>query len=129
MSSEITPIRRQTSLDERECNIGSFKRRGTVVFGVVIDLQHVRTLSVRESGYPASGHKCYIRGSAWRTHKGAAMMNGCRESDNPIVSEKPSNKVCDNKQAAEKVERRGLAKGNPSLGNRVWTQRQRSPVQ
>ena len=40
------------------------------------------------------------------------MMNGCRESDSFIVSEKPSNKVRDNKRMAEKVEKRRLAKGN-----------------
>ncbi len=40
------------------------------------------------------------------------MMNGRRESDSFIVSGKPSNKVRDNKRVAEKVERRGLAKGN-----------------
>ncbi len=39
-------------------------------------------------------------------------MNGYRESDSPIVSEKPSNKTGDNKPVAEKVEKRGLAKGN-----------------
>ena len=50
------------------------------------------------------------------------MMNGRRESDNFVVSLKPSNKACDNKQAAEKVERMGLAKGNPSKRNRGWTQ-------
>ncbi len=49
------------------------------------------------------------------------MMNGRRESDSFIVSGKPSNKVRDNKRVAEKVERRGLAKGNPSKRNRVRT--------
>ena len=39
-------------------------------------------------------------------------MNGYRESDSPIISEKPSNKTGDNKPVAEKVEKRGLAKGN-----------------
>ena len=39
-------------------------------------------------------------------------MNGYRESDSPIVSGKPSNKTGDNKPVAEKVEKRGLAKGN-----------------
>ncbi len=39
-------------------------------------------------------------------------MNGYRESDSPIVSRKPSNKTGDNKSEAEKVEKRGLAKGN-----------------
>jgi hypothetical protein len=41
-------------------------------------------------------------------------MNGCGESDSQIVSGKPSNKIRDNKRVAEKVERRGLAEGNPS---------------
>jgi len=49
------------------------------------------------------------------------MMNGRRESDSLIVSRKPSNKIRDNKRVAEKVERRGLAKGNPSKRNRAWT--------
>ena len=39
-------------------------------------------------------------------------MNGYRESDSPILSGKPSNKTGDNKSVAEKVEKRGLAKGN-----------------
>ena len=39
-------------------------------------------------------------------------MNGYRESDSLIVSEKPLNKTGDNKPVAEKVEKRGLAKGN-----------------
>ncbi len=39
-------------------------------------------------------------------------MNGYRESDSPIISEKLSNKPGDNKPVAEKVEKRGLAKGN-----------------
>ena len=47
------------------------------------------------------------------------MMNGYRESDSPIVSEKPSNKTGDNKPGAEKVEKRGLAKGNSVERNKV----------
>ena len=39
-------------------------------------------------------------------------MNGYRESDSRIVSEKPLNKTGDNKPVAEKVEKRRLAKGN-----------------
>ncbi len=39
-------------------------------------------------------------------------MNGYRESDSLIVSGKPLNKTGDNKPVAEKVEKRGLAKGN-----------------
>ncbi len=45
-------------------------------------------------------------------------MNGYRESDSPIISEKPSNKTGDNKAVAEKVEKRGLAERNPSKRNK-----------
>ena len=51
------------------------------------------------------------------------MVNGCRESDNLIVSERPANKIRDNKRIAEQVERRRLAKGNQVKQNRVRTQR------
>ena len=40
------------------------------------------------------------------------VMHGCRESDSPIVSMKPSNKGSGAPELAEGVERRGLAKGN-----------------
>ena len=49
-------------------------------------------------------------------------MNGYRESDSRIVSEKPSNKGRDNKRSAERVERRRLAKGNSSKRNRGQAQ-------
>ncbi len=49
-------------------------------------------------------------------------MNGYRESDSPILSEKPSNKTGDNKPVAEKVEKRGLAERNPSKRNRGQAQ-------
>jgi hypothetical protein len=50
------------------------------------------------------------------------MMNGYRESDSLIVSGKPVNKIGDNKPMAEKVEKRRLAKRNPSKRNRSQTQ-------
>ena len=49
-------------------------------------------------------------------------MNGYRESDSPVISEKPSNKPGDNKPVAEKVEKRGLAGRNPSKQNRSQAQ-------
>ena len=39
-------------------------------------------------------------------------MHGCRESDSPIVSTKPSHNGSGVPKWAEGVERRGLAKGN-----------------
>ncbi len=37
------------------------------------------------------------------------MEYKCRKSDSSILSEKPSNKIRDNKRMAEEVEKRGLA--------------------
>ena len=50
------------------------------------------------------------------------MMNGSRKSDRPIVATKPANKVGElataaNAPVAERVERRGLAKGKPPRQN------------
>jgi hypothetical protein len=39
-------------------------------------------------------------------------MNGCGKSDSPIVPVKPLNKGCGALWSAEKVEERGLTKGN-----------------
>ena len=49
-------------------------------------------------------------------------MNRYRESDSFIVSEKPLNKIGDNKPMAEEVEKRRLAKRNPSKRNRSQAQ-------
>ncbi len=50
------------------------------------------------------------------------MMNGYRESDILILSEKSLNKVGDNKLMAEKMEKRRVAERNPSKQNRSQTQ-------
>ena len=50
------------------------------------------------------------------------MTNRYRESDSLIVSEKPLNKIGDNKPMAEEVEKRRLAKRNPSKRNRSQAQ-------
>ena len=49
-------------------------------------------------------------------------MYGCGKSDSLIVAEKPSNNGCDALQFAERVEPRGLAKGNSLKRNRFRTQ-------
>ncbi len=83
---------------------------------------HVRKHLGRESGGPASDLERLRRGPHGEPGKGTAVTNRSRESDRFIVSGKPSNKIRDNKRVAEKVERRGLAKGNPSKRNKGWTQ-------
>ncbi len=45
------------------------------------------------------------------------MKHSHRKSDNPIVPKKPSNRVDAGASAAETVEGRGLAKGNPQEQN------------
>ncbi len=50
------------------------------------------------------------------------MMKGYRESDSFIVSEKPLNKIGDNKPMAEEVEKRRLAERNPPKRNRSQAQ-------
>ncbi len=45
-----------------------------------------------------------------------------RESDSFIVSEKPLNKIGDNKSMAEEAEKRRLAERNPSKQNRSQAQ-------
>ncbi len=50
-------------------------------------------------------------------------MNGRGKSDSPIVPKKPSNKDVGAPSSAERVEERGLAKGNPRQHNRFRTQR------
>lgn len=55
LSSEITTIRRQTLYNEGECNINNaIMARYVVGCGGVNELKHVRKLSTRESGDPAS---------------------------------------------------------------------------
>ena len=49
-------------------------------------------------------------------------MNGYRESDSLILSEKSPNKIGDNKPIAEEVEKRRLAERSPSKRNRNQAQ-------
>ena len=49
-------------------------------------------------------------------------MNGYRESDSLILSEKSLNKIGDNKPMAEETEKRRLAERNPSKRNRNQAQ-------
>jgi len=50
------------------------------------------------------------------------VMNGRRESDSPVVPKKPSNKGRAAARSAERVEERGLAKGNACEQSRLRTQ-------
>jgi len=52
------------------------------------------------------------------------MMNGSGKSDKPIVPGKGANKERGRPGSAERLEGRGLAKGNPGEQTRFWTQGQ-----
>ena len=91
--------------------------------GGVGEAMHARKRHGRESGDPAARQWRLQDGPHGEPQKGTAMTNGGRDSDSLVVSGKPSNKACDNKQAAEAMaERRRLAKGNASKRNRNGTQ-------
>lgn len=62
------------------------------------------------------------RGARREPRGGTTAGKSCGESDNPIVPEKPANKGIGAPISAERVEGRGLAKGNPSGGHRGRTQ-------
>jgi RNA-directed DNA polymerase len=84
---------------------------------------HAWKLSARESGGPVSYLMRDCREvRAENPNWSKAVMNGYRESDSPIVSERPLNKADDNKSAEEEAEKRGLAKRNPSEQNRSQAQ-------
>ncbi len=53
--------------------------------------------------------QCEVRAVNLRS---TTAMNGCGKSDSPIVPVKSSNKGCGAPLPAERVERRGLTKGN-----------------
>jgi hypothetical protein len=77
---------------------------------VIRDPEHAGKRHVREPGDPA--FVCEVgfadRGTKLEGH--TVPMNGRGKSDSPIVPEKLSNNALD--RAAERVEGRGLAKGN-----------------
>lgn len=62
------------------------------------------------------------RGARREPRGGTTAGESCGESDNPIVPEKPANKGIGAPMSAERVEGRGLAKGNPSGSYRGRTQ-------
>ncbi len=53
-------------------------------------------------------------------------MNGSGKSDKPIVPRKPSNKAAGAPEVTERVEERGLAKGNPRQPPQTRTQRRKA---
>jgi hypothetical protein len=56
--------------------------------------------------------------------RGTTVIDGCRESDSPIGSMKPSKNGTSAPDLAERVESRGLAKRNSVAYHRGWTQGQ-----
>jgi len=95
--------------------------RGVDGPGGVGDLWHAQTHSGRNPGGPASGLGLY-RQVRTVNPRDTTVMDGCRESDSPIVSAKPPNNSPGAPGRAEGVERRGLAKGNVAEQTRSRTQ-------
>lgn len=85
---------------------------------------HARKLFTRESGDPASGRGLAspVRGGNPRETGEEPPMNGRGKSDEPIVPGKQPNKGAPRGAAAEVVEGRGSAEGNPRQDDRDRTQ-------
>jgi hypothetical protein len=91
---------------------------------VVRDPVHAPKHLAREPGGPMTGQGKERRpGPRRKPGRGNPTTNGRGKSDRPIVPKKPANKAGGAPLAAERVEERGLAKGNPSQRNKGRTQR------
>jgi len=81
----------------------------------VRDPAHVRTHLAREPGEPVVARRGWRGGPHREVHGRTPMMDDHGQSDRPVVPTKFPNKAGD--PAAEGMEGRGLAKGNPSQQN------------
>ena len=87
-----------------------------------------RPLACTETRCAEPGRPCIWPGEVMPGPPGEPLwdtpvMDGCRESDSPIVSMQPTNNGSSALELAEGVERRGLAKGNLVEYHRGRTQR------
>lgn len=93
-------------------------------FGAVQDPSHAQTLHAREPGDPSTAHEQMERGTRREGSSHEPAMNERGKSDGQVVPVKPPNKA--GQPAAEGVEGRGPAKGNPNQQNAFRTQSRQS---
>ncbi len=98
-----------------EGNTGGRRYRETP-FGLraVLEPEHARKLFTRNPGDPAFGLKVMASRSAVLIHRSTTLMHEHGKSDRPIVPKKAANKgePPSGELSAERLEERGLAKGN-----------------
>src|SRR5262250_2245453 len=87
----------------------------------VRDPEHARTHLAREPGEPLVARGGWHRGPCQEVYGRTLTMHGQGQSDRPIVPTKSPNNA--EVSAAEGMEGRGLAKGNPRQQNAPRTQR------
>ena len=119
----LCPECRRCSL-KRKATSYALVTRGVCGLRVVVDPMHVSKHPARNSGGPVVGLAPCAR-SAWpKKNESTATMNDSGKSDKPIVPKKGANKGRGGPRPAERLEGRGLAKGNPGEQTRFWTQGQ-----
>jgi len=95
---------------------------------VVVDPAHVRKLSAREPGGPASGRSGWRYGPRCESQGNTTAMNRHRKSDRPICTEETVEQKQVGFLLAEIAEGRGLTKGNLFQQNKFWARYQKRSV-
>jgi len=115
----LTPGRRRRG-GRRKATSGASISRDARESRAVRDPGHVSTHLAREPGEPLSARGRWTRGPRREVYGRTPAMNGPGRSDRPVVPAKFPNKA--GRPAAEGMEGRGLAKGNPSQQNALRAQ-------
>jgi hypothetical protein len=112
--------RRRQNVRKATCNISI--SREMLWPRVVEDPVHARKLFAREPGGPLAGLGGWHRGPRCESQGSTTAMNGNGESDRPICTVEAFEQKWVRIPLAEKVEGRGLTKGNLVRQNKFWTQ-------
>src|SRR5215470_15079706 len=110
----LTPGRRRRG-GKRKATSGASISRDALGSRAVRDPEHARIHLAREPGEPRVARRGWTGGPRREVQGHTPTMNGPGQSDRPVVPTKSPNKA--EAVAAEGMEGRGLAKGNPSQQN------------
>src|SRR5712692_2312401 len=111
---DFTPGRRRRG-GRRKATFGASISRDASESRAVRDPEHAPTHLAREPGEPSSARWGWRSGPRREVQGHTPAMNGQGQSDRPVVPPKSPNNA--ERSAAEEMEGRGLAKGNPSQQN------------
>src|SRR6266571_807113 len=106
------PSERRRCREKRKATLDASPAPDTPRLRAVRDPEHVPTHLAREPGEPWVARRGWRGGPRREVHGHTPTMNGPGQSDRPVVPTKSPNNA--GAPAAEEMEGRGLAKGNPS---------------